>query len=292
MSIRRTALETLTEITEKGAYANLTLKEALRGLEERDAKWVSAAVYTTLGHLLYIDHVIAAYTKGSIKPQIRGILRLGVCQVLYMGVPDSAACNESVKLAKEIGKGPLAGFVNGVMRNICRNKDNPPPLPGEPVKRLSIQYSYPEYLVKEYMGQYGAGFTEAMLNAMNESGCMTVRAQYPYTSEQLEKALRERKIGFSRGSIVEDAFKLEKGFDVTKEPLFTEGRITVQSESAMLVCRALEPKEGMHILDVCAAPGGKSAYMASLTQGGAVIDSWELHAHRAELMKKPLSVSA
>ena len=230
--------------------------------------------------------MIAAYTKGSIKPQIRGILRLGVCQVLYMGVPDSAACNESVKLAKEIGKGPLAGFVNGVMRNICRNKDNPPPLPGEPVKRLSIQYSYPEYLVKEYMGQYGAGFTEAMLNAMNESGCMTVRAQYPYTSEQLEKALRERKIGFSRGSIVEDAFKLEKGFDVTKEPLFTEGRITVQSESAMLVCRALEPKEGMHILDVCAAPGGKSAYMASLTQGGAVIDSWELHAHRAELMKK------
>ena len=96
MSIRRTALETLTEITDKGAYANLTLKEALRGLEERDAKWVSAAVYTTLDHLLYIDHVIAAYTKGSIKPQIRGILRLGVCQVLYMGVPDSAACNESV----------------------------------------------------------------------------------------------------------------------------------------------------------------------------------------------------
>ena len=121
---------------------------------------------------------------------------------------------------------------------------------------------------------------------MSVPGCMTVRAQYPYTSEQLEKALEERSIGFSRGRIVEDAFKLEKGFDVTKEPLFTEGRITVQSESAMLVCRALEPKEGMHILDVCAAPGGKSAYMASLTQGGAVIDSWELHAHRAELMKR------
>ena len=286
MSIRRTALETLTEITDKGAYANLTLKEALRGLEERDAKWVSAAVYTTLGHLLYIDHVIAAYTKGSIKPQIRGILRLGVCQVLYMGVPDSAACNESVKLAKEIGKGQLSGFVNGVMRNICRNKDNPPPLPGEPVKRLSIQYSYPEYLVKEYIGQYGAGFTESMLSAMSDPGCMTVRAQYPYTSEQLEKALEERNIGFSRGRIVEDAFKLEKGFDVTKEPLFTEGRITVQSESAMLVCRALGPQKGMRILDVCAAPGGKSAYMASLTQGGAVIDSWELHTHRAELMKR------
>lgn len=286
MSIRRTALETLMEITDKGAYANLTLKEALRGLDERDAKWVSAAVYTALDHLLYIDHVIAAYARGSIKPQIRGILRLGVCQLLYMGVPDSAACNESVKLAKEIGKGALSGFVNGVMRNICRNKDCLPPLPEEPVKRLSIQYSYPEYLVKEYVGQYGAGFTEAMLSAMGGPGCMTVRAQYPYTSEQLEAALRERGIGFSRGSIVEDAFKIEKGFDVTKEPLFTEGKITVQSESAMLVCRALEPKEGMCILDVCAAPGGKSAYIASMTKGGAVIDAWELHPHRAELMKR------
>lgn len=286
MSVRRTALEALTAITDRGAYANLALKEALRGLNERDAKWVSAAVYTTLDHLLYIDYVIAAYAKGGIKPQIRGILRLGVCQALYMGVPDSAACSESVKLAKEIGKGPLSGFVNGVMRNICRNKDNLPPLPDEPVKRLSIRYSYPEYLVREYMGRYGAGFTEELLCAMGGPVPMTVRAQYPYASEQLEKALKERNIGFSRGRIVQDAFKLEKGFDVAKEPLFTEGRITVQSESAMLVCRALEPKRGMRILDVCAAPGGKSAYIASLTQNGAVIDSWELHAHRAEIMKR------
>ena len=162
MSIRRTALETLTEITDKGAYANLTLKEALRGLEERDAKWVSAAVYTTLGHLLYIDHVIAAYTKGSIKPQIRGILRLGVCQVLYMGVPDSAACNESVKLAKEIGKGPLSGFVNGVMRNICRNKDNPPPLPGEPVKRLSMLPVRNKNSTRRRMGSVNANASGSM----------------------------------------------------------------------------------------------------------------------------------
>ena len=119
-----------------------------------------------------------------------------------------------------------------------------------------------------------------MLSAMSDPGCMAVRTQYTYSSKELEKALEERNIGFSRGRIVEDAFKLEKGFDVTKEPLFTEGRITIQSESAMLVCRALGPQKGMRILDVCAAPGGKSAYMASLTQGGAVIDSWELHTHR------------
>ena len=115
MSIRRTALETLTEITDKGAYANLTLKEALRGLEERDAKWVSAAVYTTLGHLLYIDHVIAAYTKGSIKPQIRGILRLGVCQVLYMG----GAGQRRVQREREAGEGDRQGPIV----RLCKRSD-------------------------------------------------------------------------------------------------------------------------------------------------------------------------
>ncbi len=286
MSVRRTALEALMNITDRGAYANLTLKEALRGMDERNAKWVSAAVYTTLDHLAYIDCVMAEYARGSVKPQIRGILRLGICQVLYMGVPDSAACNESVKLAKEIGKGALSGFVNGVMRSVCRGKDSLPPLPKEPVSRLSMQYSYPEYLVKEYVAQYGQSFTEAMLKTMTEPGGMTIRAQYPYTPQELEEELTKRGTAFARGELAEDAFKLHKGFDVSKEPLFTEGRITVQSESAMLVCKAMDVKPGMSVLDVCAAPGGKSAYIASITEDRADIEAWELHAHRAELMKK------
>ena len=285
MTLRRTALETLMEITDKGAYANLALKRALSGLEERDAKWVSAAVYTTLDHLLYIDHVIAAYTKGKLKPDIRGILRMGVCQVLYMDVPDSAACNESVKLAKEVGKGALSGFVNGVMRNICRNRDNLPPLPTEPLKRLSLQYSYPEYMVREYLSMYGEGFTEAMLSAA-EGREMTVRAQYPYTSDVLEKELDKRETEYTRGQLCADAFRLARGMDISRELLFTEGRITVQSESAMLVCSALDAEPGMKVLDTCAAPGGKSACIASMTQNKACIDAWELHPHRAELMRR------
>ena len=285
MTLRRTALETLMEITDRGAYANLALKSALAGLEERDAKWVSAAVYTTLDHLLYIDHIIAAYAKGRLKPDIRGILRLGVCQALYMDVPDSAACNESVKLAKEVGKGALSGFVNGVMRSICRNKEALPPLPSEPLRRLSIRYSYPEYIVREYLSMYGEGFTEAMLGAEEGRG-MTIRAQHPYTSEQLQSELDKRHIQYTRGELCGDAFRLEKGMDISREPLFAEGKITVQSESAMLVCRALEAEGGMKVLDTCAAPGGKSAYIASITHNRADIDAWELHPHRAELMER------
>ena len=286
MSVRRIALLALLDITEGGAYANLRLKEAERGLPRQDAKWVSAAVYETLDHLIYIDYVLSRYTKGRQKPAIRGILRMGVCQVMFMGTPPSAACNESVKLAKEIGKGALAGYVNGVLRAVCRDAGQAVPLPENARERLSVQYSYPRWLVDLYADAYGETFTEAMLSA--EVRELTIRAQAPYTTEELEAWLAAQKIPYSRGTAVPEAFRLQAGFDIAAEPLFQNGQITVQSESAMLVCRALGARPGMRVLDACAAPGGKTAYLSMLMENAGRIDAWELHAHRCELMKKTL----
>lgn len=286
MSVRRIALLALLDITEGGAYANLRLKEAERGLPRQDAKWVSAAVYETLDHLIYIDYVLSRYTKGRQKPAIRGILRMGVCQVMFMGTPPSAACNESVKLAKEIGKGALAGYVNGVLRAVCRDAGQAVPLPENTRERLSVQYSYPRWLVDLYADAYGETFTEAMLSA--EVRELTIRAQAPYTAEELEAWLAAQKIPYSRGTAVPEAFRLQAGFDLAAEPLFQNGQITVQSESAMLVCRALGVRPGMRVLDACAAPGGKTAYLSMLMENAGRIDAWELHAHRCELMKKTL----
>jgi 16S rRNA (cytosine967-C5)-methyltransferase len=286
MSVRRIALLALLDITEGGAYANLRLKEAERGLPRQDAKWVSAAVYETLDHLIYIDYVLSRYTKGRQKPAIRGILRMGVCQVMFMGTPPSAACNESVKLAKEIGKGALAGYVNGVLRAVCRDAGQAVPLPENTRERLSVQYSYPRWLVDLYADAYGEPFTEAMLSASVRE--LTIRAQAPYTAEELEAWLAARKIPYSRGTAVPEAFRLQAGFDLAAEPLFQNGQITVQSESAMLVCRALGVRPGMRVLDACAAPGGKTAYLSMLMENAGRIDAWELHAHRCELMKKTL----
>ncbi len=287
MSVRRVALEALLDITDRGAYANLRLKEAERGLARQDAKWVSAAVYETLDHLLYIDHVISLYAKGSQKPVIRGILRMGVCQAMFMNVPPGAACNESVKLAKEIGKGALAGYVNGVLRAVCRELHTPVPLPEDARERLSIRYSYPRWLVDIYLNAYGEAFTGGMLSANVRE--MTLRAQAPYTAAELEAVLRERDIPFVRGAFVPDAFRLKKAFDPAAEPLFQTGCITVQSESAMLVCRALGAGPGMRVLDACAAPGGKTAYLSMLMENRGRIDAWELHGHRCELLKKTLA---
>ncbi len=287
MSVRRVALEALLDVTDGGAYANLRLKEAERGLARQDAKWVSAAVYETLDHLIYIDHVLAQYVSGRQKPAIRGVLRMGVCQAMFMGVPPHSACNESVRLAKEIGKGALAGYVNGVMRAVCRDLGKPVPLPEAPRARMSVQYSYPRWLVDLYCDAYGEAFTEEMLSAQVRE--LTIRAQAPYTPDALEEALRQKGSSFVRGTVVPEAFHLAQGFDPAAEPLFREGRITVQSESAMLVCRALAPEPGMRVLDACAAPGGKTAYLSMLMENEGQIDAWELHAHRCGLTEKTLA---
>lgn len=282
MSVRRRALEAFRDITENGAYANLRLKKAQENLDARDAAWVAAAVYTALDHLAYIDLAIAAYAKGKQDKAVRAVLRLGIAQAEFMDVPQSAACDESVKLMKEIGKAALSGYVNAVMRTVCRN--GMPELPKEPRERLAAQFGYPRWLADELSDEYGEAFARELMGA--KPGGFTIRAQYPYTARELEAYLSQRGMVYTRGRYDTEAFILEKGIDVGAEPLFTGGSMTVQSEGAMLVCRAVEVRPGMKLLDCCAAPGGKSAYLASLMKNRGSITAWELHPHRVELMEK------
>lgn len=286
MSTRRIAYMALYDVTEKGAYANLRLKKAQEGLEKQDARFVSALVYTTLDNLIYIDYIISQHATGKLDAPIRCVLRLGVCQAMLMNVPVSAACNESVKLAKEIGKAALSGYVNAVMRNVCRNMNMPVTLPENRRERICVLYSYPKYIVDEYCDRFGEEFTEELLKQSLHS--FTLRVAPPYTVEELEAALSARGISVSRGEMVKNSVKLDKGFELTKDPLFLNGSITAQSESSMLVCTLVEPKPGMKILDACAAPGGKTAYMATLADNKADITAWELHEHRTALIEKTL----
>ena len=286
MSIRRAALDALTDITERGAYANLRLKEAQAGLSARDANFIAALVYETLDRMYYIDYVIAAYARGSLKPVIRGILRLGVCELLFLRTPLPVACDESVRLTKAVGKGALAGYVNGVLREIARHADAPVVLPKETKKRLSVQYSWPLWLVEKWIARFGEKDTEALL-CYSAAG-ISLRAQPPYTAEELRTELVKREISFSDGVWESTCAHCKTGFDIANDPLFLAGRITVQSEAAMLVCRALGVKAGWRILDACAAPGGKTAYIAALHDKTA-LNAWELHPHRKDLLDKTLA---
>ncbi len=287
MSRRRIALNILVDITDGGKYANLALKDALDGVEHEQAKWISALIYKTLDNLYMIDYVIDNYAKGKLHPKIRGVLRIGMCELLYMSTPTSAACNEAVKLTKEIGKGALSGYVNAVMRNAARNPVEELSMPDDPVKALCVKYSWPEHILTMLVEQYGEQEAKAIVS-YRDGSTMTIRAQTPYTSEKLEEYLREHGIGFERGSIVSDAFKLKKGFDIANNELFMRGLITAQSESSMLVCKICNAQKGAHILDACAAPGGKTAYLSMLIENTGSISAWELHEHRASLTRKTL----
>jgi 16S rRNA (cytosine967-C5)-methyltransferase len=283
LNARRQALDALCDITDRGAYANLRVKQLTSSLPEREAKLAAALVYHTLDHLLTIDYYLAHFVKGSQKPVIRGILRLGVCELLFLSTPAHAALNESVTLTKEIGKSGLSGFVNAVLRNIDRSRSSLPPFPVEPVARLSIQYSYPEWIVREWVTRFGEAETEALLS--RPQSAIEVRAQYPFTRDELQAALPVKS---SVNHLDENSLSLERGFDLAANPLFQQGKFTVMGESAMLACRALGDMRGKSVLDACSAPGGKSAYLASLSQNDISLTCFELHPHRKELLDKTL----
>ena len=158
-------------------------------------------------------------------------------------------------------------------------------MPDDPVKALCVKYSWPAHILTMLVEQYGEQEAKAIVS-YRDSSTMTIRAQTPYTSEKLEEYLREHGIGFERGSIVSDAFKLKKGFDIANNELFMRGLITAQSESSMLVCKICNAQKGAHILDACAAPGGKSSQLAAALGVTPAVIRQRLRRARTRLRQK------
>ncbi len=275
MNAREETLKALIDILENGAYANLRLKSVAG--DDRHAV-VYALVHTTLEHLYYIDYLLLQYVKRQ-KRVVRNILRLATAELLYMHAPSYAVINEAVALCKRNGKQDSAPVVNAVLRRVTNGKNVPPPMPADPAERLSILYSYPVWIIRLWEKQLGLETAEALLRAPDTG--MEIRAQYPFTAAELEQSLA---VPYVRGEIDSDCFRLLRGIDLEQDPLFQSGRITVQNQGSMAICRALGDMTGKRVLDACAAPGGKSSYLYSLTEGNVSLAAWELHPHRKQLM--------
>jgi len=278
LNVRRAALDTLLRVLEDGAYTNLALKEAAKAVSEKDVPFLYALVNETVLRASYVDYLLGHYCKRQ-KRAVRNLLRMSATELLWLDTPSHAVVNESVKLCCEIGKRDSSALVNAVLRRIDRERDALPPLPEQPLEQLTIRYGFPAFLVSEWLNTYGEAETEALLSSAPVG--TVVRAQYPYTTEELKAALPVEAIPCP---LDPNALRLKEGFNVSNDPLFREGRFTVQSEGAMLICRALGDVKNKNVLDVCAAPGGKTAYLASLSENTARLFAWELHPHRKELM--------
>lgn len=292
---RETALKALYETDIKGAYSNLALKKLLadRQFDSRDRAFITELVYGTVTRKLTLDWVISRFSKIQLKKLshwVLQILRLGAYQILFLDrIPPSAACNTSVDLAKKYAR-QSAGFVNAVLRSIVRNKDE---ISFEDIGastvagKLSIKYSFPEYLAEEWITAFGEDFTEELLESLLERPNFSVRINTLKTSrDALIEDLNKNGVEAMPGRFLDEALYLENVSDISSMDVFVDGKIIVQDESSMLVTKVLDPKPGEKILDVCAAPGGKTTHMGQVMENRGHIDAWDIHDHKIALINE------
>jgi 16S rRNA (cytosine967-C5)-methyltransferase len=289
---RDIALNILMDIETNGTYSNIALSKALKKkqfLEKADRAFISRLSEGAVESQITLDYIINQFSKTKTKkckPLIRCILRLSVYQIIFMDkVPDSAACNEAVKLAKKHGFSSLSGFVNGVLRNISRNKDNikyPPE--GDGAYYYCVKYSVPEWLCEKLMRDYPEQYKEIL------SGCFadrktTIRVnETRITKEELKCSLESDGVSVSDGLYSDRALLIDNYDFIRKLAAYRQGFFTVQDESSMCAVTAVGIKPGDTVLDVCAAPGGKTTLAAELLNGDGRVYSMDISEEKLELI--------
>lgn len=273
-NIREIVLDILLALEREEQYSGQLLKAVLDKydyLEPRDKSFIKRVTEGTVERQPELDYYLNHYSSVPVKrmkPLIRCLLRMSVYQLLYMDtVPDSAVCNEACKLAAKRKFGSLRGFVNGVLRNISRDKGRLPLPDGrtEPAARLSVEYSMPKWLVERWLDEYGREITETILKGLLEIHPVSVRFRTGLSEEEREAVCRrmEEKGAVLRQSVyLPYVYTLEYGGSLTELPGFAEGQWIVQDVSSALAVEAARVKEGDFVLDACAAPGGKSLLAA------------------------------
>lgn len=301
---REAVLTILTRIREEGTYSHIAVKEMLdqcerEGMDRRQRAFVKRLTEGIIERRIEIDNVIRTYTKkgARIRPVIRDILRMGIFQILYMdAVPDSAACNEAVKLTKLSGKKELSGFVNGVLRTVAREKEKgifaaaarEDGASSDPAA-LSRKYSMPEWIIRLWNEQRSEQDTRALLEALLEVRPVSIRFDDRCSAADIEKILagmQEKGVTATKGHYHALCYELTGTDSVATLPGYREGLWTVQDESSMLVAEAAGLQGGETVYDVCAAPGGKSMHCASkllalakrAEEGAAAVKAGTVHA--------------
>ncbi len=296
VNVRELILDVLLEITKNGEYSHIAIKNTLdkyQYLEKQERSFLTRVCEGTLENMILIDYVINQFSKvkvNKMKPVIRCILRSSVYELKFMdSVPVSATCNEAVKLAQKKGFHNLKGFVNGVLRNISRNLEqiSMPDEEKEPEKWLSVKYSMPEWLIEKWQKQYDKTQLEEMFQAFLEKSATSIRVNTEKTTkEELRKELEAEQITVMENEEVPNALYID-GYDfLSGITAFQEGKFYVQDVSSMLVSLWAEPKEGAQVIDVCAAPGGKSIHMAELLHGTGMVEARDLTEYKVSLIEE------
>ena len=299
---REEALHILSEINQKGAYSTLAIKKNLEMESQRkDANFIRELVYGVLENKRLIDKIIeesSTVKLRKIHPMIMEIIRIGVYQLLFLDhIPESAAVNESVKLAKAYGHKGTVGYVNGVLRGIASKKGYYKDLDFmSDDEMMAVKFSHPDFMVDIWIKQYGIDFTKDLLAANNSVPPFSIRVNtLKCTVEDLRSLLLSKGIQTEKGKLAKDSLIVKNPHEIISLEEYTNGLFTVQDEASMMVTEAMNPKIGSVCLDICAAPGGKSTHIAQWMNDEGLVISRDIYPHKIMLvnhLKDRLGISS
>lgn len=285
---REIALDILAEVLDQGSFVHLVLNQALlkyQYLDKADRAFITRTVEGTLEYLIQIDAVINRYSKtktDKMKPFIRGLLRMSVYQILYMDrVPDSAVCNEAVKLAVKRHFTGLKGFVNGVLRTISREKG------GLVFDTPSLRCSIPEWMFGMWEKEYGGERAERIAASFLEENPTWVRCIFTRAARgDILESLRAQGVTVAELDFMESVVAIS-GYDYLESlEAFRKGWIQVQDVTSAFVGELVSPSEGDYIIDVCAAPGGKSLHLADKMRGTGMVEARDLTYQKTAMIQE------
>ncbi len=295
---RELALKTLVDLDKSESYTGNYLEDIFRdntGFDERDRAFISNLIQGVVRWRLRLDWIIGQFSKTPVKKidrTILNILRLAVYQIMFLDrVPDSAAVDRAVEQVKaQKGHQHIVSFVNGVLRNICRNEDSIT-FPGKakaPVKYLSTYYSFPLWLAERCLDEFGRDITEALFNAQNQFPHLNIRANRLKTDrDTLIKTLEDEGINGIPGEYSPECIILTS-FSGRIERLssFKKGLFQVQDQAAQTVSWLLNPQPDEEILDVCAGLGGKTTHLQELMGGRGKVTALDTDKKRLTGLKE------
>ncbi|MBR3875639.1 MAG: 16S rRNA (cytosine(967)-C(5))-methyltransferase RsmB [Clostridia bacterium] len=294
MNLRQIALRLLEEYEAGGKFVNLSLSSHLTdNLSREDKAALTALLYTTVERKLTYDYYICAISErseSSIDTHTKNILRLGLCQLIDMrSIPDYAAVNETVSLSKNPGE---RSFVNGVLRAVARRKNDLPMPPEEKNYRryLSVKHSFPLATVKHFDTLFGREATEQILDFFNNEKYTDITVNTSKVSV-LEYADMLVADGYpvESNTLAPNSLRIPISVNPEWLPGFDEGYFFVQDRASAVCSEVLAPSENDLIIDVCAAPGGKSFGAAILTGGKCDIRAFDLHESKLSLVSSGAS---
>lgn len=286
-NVRDAAFSILWAVENNQAYSNLLLNQTIQsyGIADKNKGLLTEISYGTLQHQMTLDFYLEPYLKGKIEPWVKTLLRLSLYQIVYLDrIPAHAVVHEAVEIAKRRGHGGVASLVNGVLRSIQRNGVRSYNTISDPYEKVAIETSHPVWMIKRWAEQFGLEKTREMALENNKTPSQTVRVNtVQATPEEVVEMLESEGLEAVQSKLVPECLIVTEGQPV-KTATFEKGFITIQDESSMLPAYALQVEPNMEVLDMCAAPGGKTTHIAEKMENKGNLFAMDLHKHKIKLI--------